>query len=402
MNKKIIVMITLVLSFVLFVGKVEAGIQELTCIYDKTNSQPGVKFVQTDENSTLYLAPINATEISISETNWVWFNKALTYNSNIFTGKKKNDRVTFNSCPKCINYSNASGTISDSTSESYDANEDSCGNDGKLLFESKSINTSYAYRIVNSSSDNIFSLEEREIKEDNYFNGNWIGKCTYASAEDTNTSEIMYVFSENDFVLYDNNINVTGKLSKSYAGKRDGYNEIIIGDLHIINHIKLTSILDEYEKNYGEEKCENFIYKRDLRPDKNDLEIEYDVQKPSGVNSYKKFYLTNAEFNKEEENISIDMSTCNALLGEETVTFVNEIMKWIRIIVPILLIIFGVIDFTSAVFSSKDDDVVKIRKRFIMRILAAILVFLSPILINLLLSIANEVWYWINPDTCLK
>lgn len=77
-------------------------------------------------------------------------------------------------------------------------------------------------------------------------------------------------------------------------------------------------------------------------------------------------------------------------------------MKWIRIIVPILLIVFGIIDFATAVFSSKEDDMKKRRETFIKRIVAAVLVFLAPILVNLLLNIANDAWNWINPDTCLK
>ena len=44
----------------------------------------------------------------------------------------------------------------------------------------------------------------------------------------------------------------------------------------------------------------------------------------------------------------------------------------------------------------------KKRETFIKRIIAAVLVFLAPILVNLLLDVANDVWNWINPDTCLK
>ena len=71
-------------------------------------------------------------------------------------------------------------------------------------------------------------------------------------------------------------------------------------------------------------------------------------------------------------------------------------------IVPILLIVFGIIDFATAVFSSKEDDMKKRRETFIKRIVAAVLVFLAPILVNFLLNIANDAWNWINPDTCLK
>lgn len=40
-------------------------------------------------------------------------------------------------------------------------------------------------------------------------------------------------------------------------------------------------------------------------------------------------------------------------------------MKWIRISVPILLIGLGIMDFSKAVFSSKDDDMKKQEKNLL-------------------------------------
>ena len=77
-------------------------------------------------------------------------------------------------------------------------------------------------------------------------------------------------------------------------------------------------------------------------------------------------------------------------------------MKWIRIIVPILLIVFGILDFSKAVFSSKEENIKKSRETFFKRILAAILVFLAPIFVELILSLANQVWDVINADTCIR
>ena len=95
-------------------------------------------------------------------------------------------------------------------------------------------------------------------------------------------------------------------------------------------------------------------------------------------------------------------------LGEEKKTPGKFQKAFFWIIIPllfasaILLIVFGIIDFATAVFSSKEDDMKKRRETFIKRIVAAVLVFLAPILVNLLLNIANDAWNWINPDTCLK
>lgn len=98
----------------------------------------------------------------------------------------------------------------------------------------------------------------------------------------------------------------------------------------------------------------------------------------------------------------VEELSCDKLLGDEVIDFINEIMGWVRIAAPILLIGFGVLDFVKATFSGKEEDMKKNRERFIKRIVAAILLFLVPIFVNLLLELINKVWSWVNPDTCIK
>ena len=62
----------------------------------------------------------------------------------------------------------------------------------------------------------------------------------------------------------------------------------------------------------------------------------------------------------------------------------------------------GILDFSKATFSSGEDNMKKIREKFFRRIIAAILVFLSPIFIKLILKLANSVWGWISPETCIR
>ena len=66
---------------------------------------------------------------------------------------------------------------------------------------------------------------------------------------------------------------------------------------------------------------------------------------------------------------------------------------------PLKCLIF---DFSQAVFSSSEDNIKKIREKFFKRIIAAVLVFLSPLFVKLILNLSNEVWDWINPNTCIK
>lgn len=94
--------------------------------------------------------------------------------------------------------------------------------------------------------------------------------------------------------------------------------------------------------------------------------------------------------------------SCGDFLDKDIVDFINEIMGWVRIAAPILLIGFGILDFVKATFSGKEEDMKKNRERFIKRIVAAILLFLVPIFVNVFLGLINQVWSWVNPDTCIK
>ena len=72
----------------------------------------------------------------------------------------------------------------------------------------------------------------------------------------------------------------------------------------------------------------------------------------------------------------------------------------IKIVVPIILLGFGIVDFAKAVFSGSDDDMKKSQKNFIKRLGIAILIFFVPTIIDLLLAVANKVWGIISPDSC--
>ena len=66
----------------------------------------------------------------------------------------------------------------------------------------------------------------------------------------------------------------------------------------------------------------------------------------------------------------------------------------------VLLIVLGILDFTKAIFSSSEDEMKKAQSKFMKRVLAAVLVFLIPTLVNLLLKIANGIWSNIDPNSC--
>ena len=109
----------------------------------------------------------------------------------------------------------------------------------------------------------------------------------------------------------------------------------------------------------------------------------------------------NSGITPTDQDKNSDINDCKSLFGDELYDKINEYFGLIRLLIPILLIGYGILDFSKAVFSN-EEDMKKIRKKFIMRIVAAVLFFLLPVFLKLILSLANNVWSFINPDTCIR
>ena len=62
----------------------------------------------------------------------------------------------------------------------------------------------------------------------------------------------------------------------------------------------------------------------------------------------------------------------------------------IIIVAPILVIVFGTLDFGKAVIAGDEEKMKKAWKKFPKRILAVVLLILVPMLINLILSLATD------------
>lgn len=89
-------------------------------------------------------------------------------------------------------------------------------------------------------------------------------------------------------------------------------------------------------------------------------------------------------------NLLID---CSKDFGN-LVGFIKNIIALIKIAAPVILIIFGALDFVKATMAQKEDEISKAKKKFLNRILMACGVFLlltgMELINNLLSSIGVE------------
>ena len=75
--------------------------------------------------------------------------------------------------------------------------------------------------------------------------------------------------------------------------------------------------------------------------------------------------------------------------GVKNVT--SLIIMVVQIVVPILLIIWGMIDFTKAVIGQNEDKIKEAQKVFIKRLIAAAVVFLTVTIVKLLINLVGTV-----------
>ncbi len=85
---------------------------------------------------------------------------------------------------------------------------------------------------------------------------------------------------------------------------------------------------------------------------------------------------------------------CSGL--KSTFIVIGHIVRLAKIFVPIVIILFGMLDFFKAVIASKDDEIKKSMKSLLMRALAGVCIFFLPAVIDLVFGWVDG---WSNYST---
>lgn len=94
-----------------------------------------------------------------------------------------------------------------------------------------------------------------------------------------------------------------------------------------------------------------------------------------------------------------DSTLCEGILVPNVLfNVVSTIIKGIKIVVPILLIIWGMMDFTKSVVAKKEEDIKKYQKAFVSRLISALIVFLIIFIVQLAVNLVSGVEDSTNPD----
>lgn len=92
-------------------------------------------------------------------------------------------------------------------------------------------------------------------------------------------------------------------------------------------------------------------------------------------------------------NLLTKTSQCSGVFGTEIedplANIIHYVYLGIQVVIPILLIIFGMIDLGKAITAQKEDEIKKAQSGFLKKLILAVIVFLVFSIVKLVFSFAS-------------
>lgn len=83
--------------------------------------------------------------------------------------------------------------------------------------------------------------------------------------------------------------------------------------------------------------------------------------------------------------------TCQGIIDSGLIEIINQVLNWLRYIVPIGLVIFAGVDFGQVLISDDKDSMKKATSKFVKRCVIGVIIFFVPTLLTFLINIFNSV-----------
>ena len=152
-------------------------------------------------------------------------------------------------------------------------------------------------------------------------------------------------------------------------------------------------LYDDYEKILREKYCEF----GSENCDSSNIEVYNNAKEK--IKSFCKSTLENSDYGinpcvskclklegllNEIENKKSNNDVCG--FSWTLINFIANIVKWLKYIIPVIVIVLGILDFIKAIASEKDDEMKKAQGHFVKRLIAAALIFIIPFIIEFILD----------------
>lgn len=139
--------------------------------------------------------------------------------------------------------------------------------------------------------------------------------------------------------------------------------------------------------------------------DSHDLNLDLDTFFV-GASSYnmKRIHATDIDIDVDplisDLNDPIKAGSCQEIIGEKGISILKLIKSIIQVIIPIMLIVLGSLDFGQAIFAGDENEMKKSQQKFIKRVIFSVAIFLIPVLLKVVLGIAHDIWPVIDNTLC--
>ncbi len=132
-----------------------------------------------------------------------------------------------------------------------------------------------------------------------------------------------------------------------------------------------------------------------------DVHADYDGMQNYTINfndssNYSQIDFKVAKLDNKYDSTNDDY--CYSLLGEQFSKVLDNILKFIQYLAPILVVVLSFVDLVKAAISGEADALKKMLSKFWKRLVAAMFLFFMPLLTSVILEIVGIV----PPSSCFE
>ena len=197
--------------------------------------------------------------------------------------------------------------------------------------------------------------------------------------------------------------NKTQSATRDVSIEPNGSNKVKGTCSTTIGHCTLS--VDVPKKFYSNDKftCPKYLYTKSDTYGKEGINVKIIVYDTGGENDtnrstvdsngnvVNKTYTNNATL----DGLNQKYDSCSQLIDTETEGsfgwLLQKILNYIKIAGPILVVLLSALDFIKAIASSEEDAFKKAQSRLVIRLVAALALFLVPTFVELLLGLINGI-----------
>ncbi len=122
---------------------------------------------------------------------------------------------------------------------------------------------------------------------------------------------------------------------------------------------------------------------------------------PNNKNNVCSYLKDKVNYQTGADETEVSLEICQNNEVKKSLRFVGRLLVVVKIIVPLLLIVFGFVDFGKVVISSDNEASNKAIKRLTMRIITGVVIFILPTIINFVFGLFPKKYHFIDCSECI-